>query len=372
MPTPVLPFKGNATVHLLQAYLQEVTVTPYLTSLFQAPQGNYFDAEMVALDVFRDSEEVAIAIHSLGQGARENELTGWQDKGFLPPVFDEAATITAYNMIKRQPGQDPFTDPDFAANATLQAFRIMRLIENKIRRALELQCSQVLQTGKCTLVDKGNRPVYKIDYGPRTAHFPTAGTPWSTAASGGAIPFKVGDLESLADTVATNGQRTPAKAIFGKRAWADFFGDELVRKMFDNRRINLGDITPQAQQQLGGAIRKGVMSIGSYELELFVYGGSYIDPVTNTRKTYLNQDSVIILAEGARLDLAFGSIPRITEPSRPALTFLPGRFSDGASRTDLTVRAYFTEDGEHLKLKAGTRPIAIPTAIDTFGCLTTR
>jgi hypothetical protein len=369
---PTAPLLGTATVHLLEAYVQEITPVPYLTGLFQSPPRNYFDSEMIQLDVFRDTEEIAIVLPDLSSGTRENELGGWSDKGFTPPVFDESATLTAYNMIKRQPGQNIFEDPDVATNATLQAFRIMRLLEAKIRRAVELQCAQVLQTGQVNLTDKAGRPLFTLDYQPRSAHFPTAGTAWSTASSGGSIPFKVTDLESLADQIATNGQRTPARAIFGKRAWADFFGDEGVRKLFDNRRISLGDISPQPVQQLGGAIRKGTMSVGSYELELFVYNGAYTDPQTSTRKTYVDQDSVIIVAEGARLDLAFGAIPQLRAPSQPALGFLPPRFSDGAQRFDLTINAYFTEDGRHLKFSCGTRPLAIPTAIDSFGCLKTR
>jgi hypothetical protein len=36
---------------------------------------------------------------------------------------------------------------------------------------------------------------------------------------------------------------------------------------------------------------------------------------------------------------------------------------------DFTTNAWFTPDGRHLKVSAGTRPLTIPTAIDTFARL---
>ncbi len=38
---------------------------------------------------------------------------------------------------------------------------------------------------------------------------------------------------------------------------------------------------------------------------------------------------------------------------------------------DMTTNAWFTPDNKHLKVSAGTRPLTIPTAIDTFGRIDT-
>jgi hypothetical protein len=43
--------------------------------------------------------------------------------------------------------------------------------------------------------------------------------------------------------------------------------------------------------------------------------------------------------------------------------------SSGDRGLDLTTNAWFTPDGEHLMVSAGTRPLTIPTAIDTFARL---
>jgi hypothetical protein len=358
---------GNTTTHLIDMYVDEATPVPYLTSKFRAPPKNYYTSQKVELDIVRDTEEVAIVIQDLSAGSRENEMTLYQNKGFVPPVYDEAATLSAIDMMQRFPGQDVFSDPDYAANATEWAFTIFRKLENKIRRAVELQAAQVLQTGKLNLTDKSGRPLYVLDYGPRTTHFVTAGTAWG---SNGANPM--GDIGLLADVVRRDGRGVPNELIFGKRSWRDFIADATVKAAFNLWRMSFGMIQPTGAKTSGGVSFKGRINIDNYDYDIYVYDGTYVDPQTGNTLNYVSQDSVIMLSDNSRLDLTFGAIPKLKAPDSPAMAFLPPRISNGDVRIDLSVFAWFTPDGKHLKLSAGTRPLAIPTAIDTFGCLTTR
>jgi hypothetical protein len=38
---------------------------------------------------------------------------------------------------------------------------------------------------------------------------------------------------------------------------------------------------------------------------------------------------------------------------------------------DIQMNAWITADGETMMIQAGSRPLFIPTAIDTYGCLDT-
>ena len=78
-----------------------------------------------------------------------------------------------------------------------------------------------------------------------------------------------------------------------------------------------------------------------------------------------------MLSSGARLDLTFGAIPRIVPPDARVLPFLPSRIQNGAGRMDIAVNAWADTQGETLFVGSGSRPLAIPTAIDTYGCLIT-
>lgn len=355
---------AESTIHLIESYTNEATPVPFLTNFFQSPDRNFHTSEKVELDIIRDEEEVAIVVQDLTTGTRENELAYYQTKAFTPPVYDESATISAFELMGRMQGGDVYQDPDFNANATLKAFRIMRKLEAKIRRAVELQAAQVLQTGKLTLVDSAGRALFALDFGPRVAHFPTVGANWG---SGSDDP--VADIGALGEAVRTNGRMVPKTLIFGKRAWRRFFDNAKVRALFNILRVNVGQIQPTLRT--GGGSFKGTLTIDNYDYELYVYDGTYVDPQTRAIKNYVDQDNVIMISENARLDLTFGAIPLITRPEDRALSFLPPRISSGDRRLDLTVNAWITSNNKHLKLECGTRPLTIPTAIDSFGCLKT-
>jgi len=92
--------------------------------------------------------------------------------------------------------------------------------------------------------------------------------------------------------------------------------------------------------------------------------------VTGLHTDYVSTNNVLMLSDGARLDLSWGTLPMIVQPEQRVMPFLPPRMSDSSVGLDLTTNAYVTPNGKHLIVEAGTRPLTIPTAIDTFACLT--
>jgi hypothetical protein len=341
----------------------------FLSGFFQTPPQNFFNAEKVDLDIMRDDEDVAIAVEDISVSPRMNAATQYTNKAFTPPIFKEAGVITAWDTIKRQPGQDPFVDPDFNANATLQAFKIFRRLENKLRRAVELMCSQVLTTGTVTCVDATGAQLYVLNYVPKSTHISTVSNAWN---GGSADPLS--DLTAFTSTIRTDGRAMPTKAIFGATAWQDFLGNAKVQSQINRFGLQLGQLNPvPAPDTRGiGATFQGYLWVGNYKIEAWTYDGWYRDPQTGNHLPYVPATKVIVLCDGARLDLAYGAIPILRRPEAGPLSFLPPRINSAANGFDMTTNAYFTEDGSHLMVSAGTRPLPIPTAIDTFGCLTTR
>jgi hypothetical protein len=122
-----------------------------------------------------------------------------------------------------------------------------------------------------------------------------------------------------------------------------------------------------------GATFQGYIWIGNYKIEMWTYDGWYLDPVTQDARcrTY-RPNKVIILSEAIRLDLAYGALPLLRKPSAEIMSILPPRISSVENGFDMSVNAYYSEDGEQLFIRAGTRPLPIPTELDKFGCLTTR
>lgn len=353
------------TKRLIASYLQEAMPTMFFAGFFRSPPRNFHTSEEVEVDIERQDEDVAIVVQDLSTGARYNADDFFTNKKFKPPVFREAAALNAFQLVTREMGQDPFQDPNFQANAIARAFRVFRKLEKKIRRAVELMASQVIQTGTLTLTDQNGTALYTIDFKPKATHYPTAGTAWGQV---GANP--IADLEALATAIRSDGLVDPDTLIFDDKSFDAFISDQKVQDLLNNRRMDLGRVRPEVRGQ--GATWQGDIWIGNYRFDMWTYSGRYKDPQTGASKPYTMPGRVSMLSStSSRMDLTFGAIPRIVNPESRVLPFLPSRMSDGNASFDLTTNAWLSNNGEQLHVSAGTRPLTIPTAIDTIGALDT-
>lgn len=354
----------TSTIALIDMYLEEATAPLFLSGFFQSPAVNYHTTEEVEFDVVRDSEDVAVVITDLTAGPRHNESSVYTSKRLKPPIYEESGSISAFDMMKRQPGQNPFSSPDYGANATRQAFQIFRKLEAKIRRAIEWQAAQVLQTGQLTLVDNSGAALYTLDFQPKTTHMVTAGTPWATNGSTGA---PLTDLATLANVIRRDGKTEPKRMIFGDSAFQRFIANADVQKTLDLLRLGLGSVAPETRGQ--GATFQGYFWIGGhYRLEAWTYSGTFKHPATGVVTPYVDPTNVIMLSDG-RLDATFGAIPSVVPPDQRALPFLPPRISSASGGLDISTNAWLDPTGKHVNVSAGTRPLTIPTAIDTYARL---
>lgn len=353
-----------STRRLLELYFEEATAPMFLSGFFRTPPRNFHNTEEVEIDIVRDDEQVAIVVQSLSTGPRNNEDTLYTNKGFVPPILWEKGSLSAFNMIKRQPGVDPFQDPQFGAAAVEESFRMYRKLERKLRRTVEQMASQVFATGQLTLTDENGTVLYSLDFQAKATHMATVGTAWATDGSTGA---PLSDLDALARVVRRDGKKQPKYLCFGNSALQRFLANADVKARLDNRGMQVGQLAPETRGE--GATFQGWVWIGNYRFEIWTYDGFYRDPQTGNHVDYINTDHVLMLSEGGRLDLTYGAIPRIVAPDPRVQPFLPPRLSSAAAGIDLTPNAWVSDDGTHVNVSVGTRPLTIPTAIDTFARL---
>ncbi|MBW1725973.1 MAG: major capsid protein [Deltaproteobacteria bacterium] len=355
----------KTTSVMLQAYEQDAEPTMFLSGMFQSPRGNFHNSEKVEIDIVRSEEDIAIAIQDLSVGARENSADVFTNKSMTPPIFKEAAAINSHNMLKRMPGANPFESVDFMSNAIAQGVKLGRKLQRKILRAIEVQASQVMTTGTVTLIDENGVGVYSIDYKPKTAHFPNASVAWDNTNA-----TILADLESLANVVRGNGLSDPDMLVMGEGSYELFIKDTDVLARMDNRRILGNGIVPLTRLGNGGQFR-GVIEIGNYKYDIWTYSGRYKHPQSGVSTKYMPDDKVVMRSSTGRMDATFGGIPRIAgaDPRVPAA--LTSRISVPGQMLDLQMNSWITANGETMWVQAGTRPLLIPTAIDTFGCLDT-
>lgn len=359
----------SSTARLIELYLEDASAPMFLSGHFKSPPKNFHNSEKVEIDIIRDDEDVAIVVQDLSTGARNNENSLYSNKAFTPPILWEKGSVHSFTQTNRVAGVDPFTDPNYGAQAVEETFRMYRKLERKVRRTVEMMASQIFATGALTMTDAAGTALYSLDFQAKASHLavvsdPAYSTTWAADGSTG-IPLE--DLGVLAQIVRRDGKKQPSKLIFGTSAFQRFLANADVRSRLDNRGMSVGQVAPVARGE--GATFQGWVWVGHYRFEMWTYDGFYRDPVTGNHTPYVNDDHVLMLCDDGRLDLTYGAIPRIVAPDPRVQAFLPGRISSASAGLDLNPWAYVSPDGTNVTVEVGTRPLPIPTAIDTFARL---
>jgi hypothetical protein len=357
---------NTTTKKMLRAYFQRAQTSRFLSSLFQTPPENFYNSETVEIDIEREDEDIAIAVTDLSTGYRSIADDLYVNKEFKPPIFKESFPLNVVDLIKRQPGQNPYASFSFQSNATLRFMKGARKLEARLRRAIEQACAQVLTTGTVTLTDSASSTLYTIDYKPKSDNFQTVSAAWS----GGSATIVNDLITKLLEPIRDNGLTDPVSTIWGSGAFENAIKDTNFKARFDTRRIDLGTIAPFVIRGAGGQYR-GQLDLGNYKIDIWTYNGKYKDPATGNKVPYVPTDKVIGIGGDARLDLTFGAIPRAVPIDQRLLKFLPNRASSVEGGVDMFWNAWVTPEGDHVFGGLGARPLPIPTSIDRIGCLDT-
>jgi hypothetical protein len=338
----------------------------FLSSFFVTEDEDIVDTEMVSIDIVRTDEDVAPVLRDLKTGAVAISEDLYTNKAVKPPVYSLERPVGIFELMKKQPGET-----EYAAIGSWIG-RLMIILKdsfvkmtNMIKYSIELQASQVLQTGQLSLTDEKGVAAYTLDYKPKATHFPSVTTAWTNGAGN-----PIGDINALMDVIRDDGLVDVANVIFGKTAWNDFMANADVKEALRRDGTGLGAIDPKLVGK--GGKHMGFINIGSYRVELFTYNGSYKAFGSATKARFVGDNKVILLPDLSELDfrLVFGGIPSIGVEA-PFDQFLPERVSvNGAF--DFRPRVYRDQKGDTWVGEIKSRPICIPVSIDRFGCLTTR
>lgn len=349
----------------LQMFTQMRSPSGFLSRFFTIKPGGIFSGKTVAIDIQRFGEDVAIAIKRC-TGPNLNDIDEFTTKEFEPPTYGEAFSLDVCDLLDRMAGVDPFTAA-YASDASqfiAKSAQGFVLVDDKISRAVELQASQALQTGKLTLTDKDGETVYELDFKPKITHFPSAGTTWGQASYD-----PMGDLESLADVIRADGKIDPDTLVYGQASLREFLKNDDVKAALDNRRISIGEIAPRMVDS--GATFYGFIWIGGYEFQMWSYKDTFKHPETGAATKYVDDGSVIMLSTNTRLDMVSAKVPLPLGPDPRVADLLPGRLSSREGSFDVTPNVYPTPNGKQIMGELESRPLLIPVQIDGYGCLTT-
>lgn len=348
-----------------QLYTEMRRPSGFLSRRFTIKPGGIYYGEKVAIDVERYGEQVATVIRK-ATGPNLNDIDEFTTKEFEPPAYGESFVLDVMSLLTRMAGVDPHTAAyqGYASALVAKMAKGFMLVDDKIMRAVELQASQILQTGTLTLIDKDGDTVYELDFAPKSTHFPTVGAPWTGVTADG-----LADLDALAEVIRADGKIDPNRLTFGESALRNFLRLDGVKEALDNRRIELGEVAPEMANS--GATFYGHIWIGVYRFQMWVYPQSYEDPQTGAVTKYIDTNKVVMDSTETRFDMTSAKVPLPLGPDPRVANLLPGRISSRSAGFDVTPNVFPTPSGKQIMGELESRPLLIPVQIDGFGCLTT-
>lgn len=228
-------------------------------------------------------------------------------------------------------------------------------LKTDVYRRMEHQAVSVVTTGKFTALGEGVEE--EFDYGMDTNNIEvlTGTALWTDAGSHPLIA-----LGEWSDDVFQATGKRPTAVVFGTSVYAAFKAHADVKEAYDKRHIFVGEIKPRPMLDENGEIIQGVTYVGRYEelnLDLYVYKDYYEDE-DGTVQDMFPVDKLVMGSANGTGHFAFAGI---TDKKELGTQVFVG---------EIFVKTWTQDDPDDEYLLGKSKPLAIPSDIDSFKCVT--
>lgn len=354
------------TKRVLKPYIQSAPVPTFLPGFFKVTPESYKNSETVNYDVMREDEEAAFPV--LGDASNHNDLGDFDDHEITPPTYREEFSVAASKLGKnRQIGETEYKDPGFQREAGERIRMGTTRLDKKLRRGLVIQASQLLTTGALSLTDDAGNVVFSLSYSPKTALFPDAAVAWSSAT----LAQKLAHIDSLCEAIRNAGLEDVKRLVFGQGSYNNLIDTSGIKDFFDTRRADRGEIHRLTNGGTRGGQYRGSLDVGSNKLDIWTSGERYKHPQTGVKTKAVPDDKIMFLADG-QFETVFGRVFYFDNGQKPAVPELArrrGKFKDQG--LDIFFNNWVEQNGSAITIELTSRPLLVPRAMDTFGCLDT-
>ncbi len=346
----------------------DITKMGFLSSFFHVTPESFTDAEKADLDEIFEGEEIAPVVTDLSTGAVSLVADKFTNKQIPFPVYAMKSPTQIAALMNRQPGESAYVTEKINWFSRLAAILVRKFgrMTNMIRRSMEQQASQVLQTGDIILTDEDGNQAFRLGLDPSGSHFPTVTTPWGEAGSD-----PLGDIDALADTIRDDGLVDVENLIFGKNAWINFLKNDWVRENLKKDALATGELSPQLRDK-GGKFM-GYIDYAANRFYFWTYNARYNLFKGDEKIKYVDDDKVIFLPNPNDLDFRrlFGGIPTVRANATFDTLFGADKVNIGGEY-DIRPRVFWSEDNEAYIAEIKSRPLMLPISVSRYGCLTTQ
>jgi len=295
------------TKTLVGTYKERIRPKAFLRSFFKdVPPVPSLE---ISIEVQRGFEKVAVDV-TRGSDGNLNGFNRSTEKIIIPPYFREYFPLTSLQFYDRLYGATSITDAAFTALINDTTIKMGQL-QDKIERAYELFCAQVLTTG-VVLLDAAS----DIDFRRKAASLvdPGAGQYFANAIN----PFTL--FENGANFLRQVGKSQGGvfNAILGSQALTDLLANVQFNDRQNRFNMKLDDVIAPQRQAIGSSFH-GAITAGTYTILLWSYPEFY-DNASSVSTPYVDPKKVIMLPQSPDFVMSYAACPQLLSPNTPPVT----------------------------------------------------
>lgn len=355
MPITLNQHRQGLTQALVDTFSDAVDVKDGFAAFFPTKTTT---SKNISIEVQRNGKPIAVDVLRCTDPIR-NTFDKSTEKIFTPPYFHEMFDFTscdAYDVtFGRGVGPDGMAMADLfnSANDKLMA------LKNKIKRAIQLQYSQVLQTGIVTLNSGDN-----IDFKRKAESMvvkTVAAEKWTAPTTSDPITDLKAGCEFLR-SVGKSGSST-INAIMGSAAFTNFKTSTKVQNEADLRNINRIDLGMPQFDNVSGLVFQGQVGAGDFIVNLWTYNETYED-AAGVEQRFLGTNNVVLLPDDFRGVTAFAGLPAVMGDP------ISGQFI-GIQEAEFLMYDVIDQIKRSWNFMVDSAPLVVPVSIDRIYTLQT-
>lgn len=307
-----------------------------------------FVTERVDIDIKKGDRRMAAFVHPRvgGQILKDN---GFKTESYKPPLINPYDITTADQLMARLPGETLYGGKTPAQRAAEKLVDEYKTLNDAATRREEWMAVQAIVTGAIPVVGEGVNET--ISFGFTNTKTLTGNNRWGQSAA------KILDnLEDWAAEVRVKGFANVDMCIMGNAALRLFLADADVQKMLDNRRVEMGLISPRD-------LPNGVSYVGHLnkpDVEIYEYNEVYLDDWTDPDNPATNplvpDNKVILISSKANFMRAYGACTYIDDTTGQWVT----------AESDRVLRSYIEHRPDRRMLELQAHPLTIPDKVDSW------
>lgn len=311
---------------------------------FPTSAGDIFNSNKVLLEYEGGSQKMAVFVADK-QGDIPVARDEFEALELTPPKVAPSRLLTLDQLNQRGFGEAMFSDKPAAERAQALHMKDLEDLDARIARREEWMCAQVLINNGVNVTeyvdDKevGRTRQLKFYQGSTSDHIHTVAVKWNLA--GGDF---FGDVTAMCQSLSMRGLAA-ADLVLGATAAAEILKIELVQKLLDNRRMELGNIAPAVRYP--GVAWMGVLNFGGFRLDVWSVYETFEDE-SGVMTPYFPATSALVTAPNCGR-LLYGAVTQI-EPDENYHTFAMTRVPKFVADRDNDIR----------KLRIAARPLPVP------------